>query len=290
MTIGICVKNAEKTIEETIQSILKQDFPHQLMEVIIVDDGSEDNTSILIEKCISKMNMYTCYIRQKWKGLGPSRNLIIRKARGKYILWVDGDMTLAADYVRKLVDFMNENPEVGIAKGRYGIPKKGKLLSFLENASFVAVDQICGLKPTVKPIGTGGSIYRVKALKDVDGFDESIRGVGEDFDVEQRIRDVGWLTCRGVNTFFYEKFRDSWKMLWKEYEWHGRGGYLLFKKKRLALYFMTPVAGFFAGAYYSKFAYKVTRRKSVFLLPIQHSFKRLAWCIGFIKSMSNRRA
>jgi len=43
-TIGVCVRNCEATIKEVINSIINQDFPHELMEVIIVDDGSEDRT------------------------------------------------------------------------------------------------------------------------------------------------------------------------------------------------------------------------------------------------------
>ena len=44
VTIGICVKNTEKTILDAINSILEQDYPTDLMEIIFVDDGSEDRT------------------------------------------------------------------------------------------------------------------------------------------------------------------------------------------------------------------------------------------------------
>lgn len=286
VTIGICVRNAGRTLEETIQSIVRQDFPHQHMEIIFVDDGSEDNTLSIIESWASKMDFSVKIHHHKWKGLGPSRNIIFREAKGDYILWVDGDMTLARDYIRKMLEFMDGNPKVGIVKGKYGVREKNNVVSYLENIAFVAADYLNAGRHTCKPIGIGGCIYRIEALKKAGGFDVNIQGVGEDFDVEQRIRNAGYLTIRGIGSEFYEMFRDSWKSLWKEYEWHGKGGlYIYIKyKNSLALYKLNPIAGFFAGVYYSLIAYKLTHRKIVFLLPIQYAFKRLAWFVGFSKS------
>ena len=44
VTVGMCVKNCAATIKEAIESVLNQDFPHELMELIIVDGNSEDET------------------------------------------------------------------------------------------------------------------------------------------------------------------------------------------------------------------------------------------------------
>lgn len=44
VTVGICVRNCENYIKDAINSILDQDFPHEFMELIFADDGSEDNT------------------------------------------------------------------------------------------------------------------------------------------------------------------------------------------------------------------------------------------------------
>ena len=50
VTLGVCVRNCEGYIEEAIGSIINQDFPHELMEMIFVDDGSEDDTLSIIHK------------------------------------------------------------------------------------------------------------------------------------------------------------------------------------------------------------------------------------------------
>ena len=44
VTIGVCARNCETTIGEAVESIIMQDYPHELIEVIFVDDGSTDGT------------------------------------------------------------------------------------------------------------------------------------------------------------------------------------------------------------------------------------------------------
>jgi len=286
VTVGVCVRDAASTIREAIESILVQDYPHKLIEVIFVDDGSKDKTISIIKEYASKMDMEVKIFHHKWRGLGYSRNIIVKNSSGKYIVWVDGDMILPKDHIRKQVEFMEKNPKVAIAKARYGIYDDNNLVALLEDAGFIAVDlKYGGESDRSRALGTGGTIYRVKALKDVGGFDDNITGVGEDMDVEYRIRDAGWQLYRATSAFFYERRRRRWKDLWDEGFWHGCGGYSIFCKNRKAvtLYKMTPLAGFFAGVWYSTIAYRALRRKIIFLLPIQYTLKRIAWCLGFIK-------
>lgn len=285
VTIGICVRNCEASIKEAIDSVLNQDFPHELMEVIFVDDGSEDRTLSVISDYVSRMNVKAKVFRNEWKGLGWARNVVVNNADGDYIIWVDGDMALPRDHVRKQVEFMQHNPKVGIAKARYGNYPAENLVAALENFAYMAVDFKYGGKATSKTLGTGGSIYRVKAVKQVGGFDECITGSGEDMDVEYRIRNTGWLLYIASPATFYERRRKTWKALWDEGFWHGYGMHYILRKNRgiVAVYKMSPPAGFIVGAWYSTIAYKIIRRKAVFLLPFQYAFRRIAWCFGFLK-------
>lgn len=285
VTIGICVRNSEASIKEAIDSVLNQDFPHELMEVIFVDDGSEDKTLSIIFDYIPRMNERAKVFHSEWKGLGWVRNVVVENARGVYIIWVDGDMILPRNHVRKQVEFMQQNPTVGIAKARYGVCAKQNLIAALENIVFMVFDFKYEGEVNPKVLGTGGSIYRVKAIKQVNGFDVRITGTGEDMDAEYRIRNAGWVLYRATPAVFYEMYRKTWKDLWDEEFWHGYGVHYLFKKNKgqLSLYRVAPPAAFAIGVWLSTIAYKLIRRKWVFLLPIQYTFKKIAWCLGFAK-------
>jgi len=285
VTIGLCVRNCETSIKEAISSILNQDFSHERMEVIFVDDGSKDRTLSIILDSIPGMDTQTKVFHGKWKGLGWVRNVVVDNAEGQYIIWVDGDMILPFDHVRKQVVFMQRNPRVGIAKARYGIHPGENLVAALENIVFLAFDFEYAGKANPKVLGTGGSIYRVSAIRHIGGFDSDITGTGEDMDAEYRIRNAGWLLYRATPATFYERCRKTWKDLWSEGFWHGYGVHYIFSKNRgqIVLYRMAPPVAFAVAAWLSTIAYKLTYQRWVFLLPIQYAFKRIAWCFGFAK-------
>lgn len=284
VTIGVCVRNCENFVENAIKSIAEQDFQNELMEIILVDDGSTDKTLAIIENQIRKLKLMTKVIHQEWKGLGVARNVVVNNSAGKYIVWVDGDMQLSRDFVRTQVEFMEKNPQVGVAKGSYGM-YPANIVSTLENIEFVTTNsrQMRRLDPN--PLGTGGSIYRVEAIKEVGGFNDSIKGSGEDADAEYRIRTAGWLLDT-TSAIFFEIRRDSWRSLWNEYLWHGKGGTGILKRKSFTSpYKLLPPVALLMESIRIVVAYKLTHRKIALLLPLHYVFKRAAWSAGLLQSL-----
>jgi len=288
VTIGICVKNREATIKEAIDSVIDQDFPHELIEVIFVDDGSDDKTLSIINGYVPRMDAQVKVFHHEWKGLGPSRNVVVNNAEGKYIIWVDGDMTLPKDHVRKQVEFMEQNSRVGIGKARYGFFREDSLVAVLENIPFVVYDSKLGPLDSKLP-GTGGAIYRVEAIRQVGGFDEKLKGTGEDQDAAFRAKKAGWRIGRS-SAIFYERRAQNWREVWKKWVWYGYGDYDLYCKNRniFAPLGMNPITGLIGGFLYLADAYRLTHRKFVLLLPFHLSFEMLAWCVGFTKRYKNR--
>lgn len=282
VTVGVCVRNSAATLREAIESILHQDYPHEFMEVIFVDDGSEDETLSITNSYVPKMDMKVKVFHHKWKGLGASRNVVVDNTDGDYIVWVDGDMILPRDHMRKQVEFMEQNSKVGIAKARYGMMTREGVVEVLENVPFMVYDSRDGSLDSKLP-GTGGSIHRVEAIRQVRGFDNEMKGVGEDQDVAFRIREAGWLIKRS-SAIFYERRVQTWHGVWKKWFWYGFGDYDLYCKNRniFSPFRMTPLAGFVNGFLYIADAYKLFRRKSVILLPFHFALEMTAWCTGFI--------
>lgn len=289
VTIGICVRNSEETIREAIDSVLIQDFPHELMEVIFVDDGSTDSTLSIISDCFQKMNMNVKIFHHEWKGLGASRNVVVDNADGDYIIWVDGDMILTKDYIKKQVEFMEEHPEVGIAKGTQSLESSQNLLATLELYSRAAsrIVDYNSKKGRLKAIGTGGSIYRSEAIRQVGGFDKNLCGYGEDWDAEIRVKAAGWEVCiTPVEFHDYERYKLSSKLLWRRYWLRGYHQYFFLNKYKglISLYKMLPSAAFISGLLYARIIYRRVNQKKAFFLPLQCYFKAVAWWVGFLKA------
>lgn len=105
VSIIVPVFNAEKYLEKCIESIVFQSYGD--IEVLLVDDGSTDNSSKICEF----YRLKDCRIKvfhQQNKGVSAARNCGLRNASGEYIMFVDSDDYLEADAVEKVVH-ANEN-------------------------------------------------------------------------------------------------------------------------------------------------------------------------------------
>ena len=289
VTVGLVVRNCEDFITEAIDSVIAQDFPHELMDLIIVDGNSEDKTLSILKQSLEKESLKHRIFCEN-EGLGRARQIVVDNASGDYIVWVDGDMVISKDFVRKQVDFMDHTPEAGIAKGKYGLIPGANLLATLEIYSRAASKMVnFNAKATsrFKSLGTSGCIYRVKAVRQAGGFDENIKGYGEDLDAEIRVRDAGWsLFVNNVTYRDYERHGITVRGLWLKYLRRGYDMHHFAHKNKgvVSLHKMLPPATFLGGLFHSVTVYKLTHRKAAFLLPIQCALKSTAWCLGFVRS------
>lgn len=101
VSIVIPVYNAEKYIHECIDSLLRQTYPY--FEVICVDDGSTDN-SLIILKEYQESDSRIRVISQKNQYAGVARNNGMRMATGKYLLFLDSDDFFCEDMLEHLVE------------------------------------------------------------------------------------------------------------------------------------------------------------------------------------------
>jgi len=106
VSIIIPAYNAERYIDEAVTSALRQEYPNK--EIIVIDDGSEDETPRRILAYREKGSVR--YIRQENKGLSAARNLGIRTAQGKYIALLDSDDAFLPDKINFQVEALENNP------------------------------------------------------------------------------------------------------------------------------------------------------------------------------------
>jgi len=287
VTVGLCVKNSEKEVGTALDSLVKQDFPHELMKLVVVDEVSTDKTLSVVKNFVSKMDIKTEIFSSGGRGLAASRQIAVDNAEGDYIVWVDDDLVLKKDFVRNHVEFMEKNPNVGAANATL-TPIGKTLVDTLEAIGMLLV------KPNPKSIGTVGAVYRLKAIKQVGGFDINIKGAGEDHDISHRMKESGWaLRNRKFGSsespeFHYGNPPTTWKALWNRYFWYGYGEHFLFHKfetarariQRLQL----PPLALWIGFNFSCRIYQITHKKMVFLLPLHYFFRSIAGCFGFLRA------
>ena len=290
VTIGICVRNGENMLPAAVDSIINQDFPAEQLQIIFVDDGSTDKTPQIIQGYLQFFVGRAKFFKTSWMGLGHARNLIVKEADGEFILFVDADEILTKGYVKAQVEALKKSPQVAITAGIFKtIP--GNMVLSLEVAPYIVNQKNYGkprglLWKNDKLIGTGGTTFRTKAIKQAGGFDESIKGAGEDTDLILRIKKAGWLLQPNMAELYeLHSGLSKPKDLWKKYFWYGYGCQKSYRQtgSAFSLPRMTPIAGFVTGMFYSFPAYKFLYQKQVFLLPLHFGFKHVAWTFGFMK-------
>jgi glycosyltransferase involved in cell wall biosynthesis len=107
--------NYGRFIEEAIDSVLSQDFPEHQMEVLVVDDGSTDDTAERVRKYGSRVQ----YLYKPNGGQASAFNFGFAKARGEIIALLDGDDYWLPRKLRRIVEAFEKNPEVGMVYHPY---------------------------------------------------------------------------------------------------------------------------------------------------------------------------
>ena len=98
--------NVERYVISCINSIVHQDYKN--IEIIPVDDGSKDNTGALLDE-LAKQDDRICPIHKLNGGVSSARNMGIEAATGDYIVFVDGDDYIAADYTDYMLSMIANN-------------------------------------------------------------------------------------------------------------------------------------------------------------------------------------
>lgn len=112
VSIIIPVYNAERFIERCISSVLNQTYKR--MEVIIINDGSLDDTLLLCNK-YKEQDQRIQVINQLNKGVAATRNVGLKNVTGDYVLFVDADDWIEPNMVERLLEALNGQDAVDIA-------------------------------------------------------------------------------------------------------------------------------------------------------------------------------
>ena len=116
--------NQGRFIEETILSVLNQDYPN--IEYMVMDGGSTDNTLEILKKYSNRIIWFS----ENDKGQSDAINKGFRLAKGEVIAWLNSDDTYLTGAIRKAVDYLyNINPDAKFVYGEgYHVSENGEIL------------------------------------------------------------------------------------------------------------------------------------------------------------------
>lgn len=115
-SIIIPTYNRKDFIVEAIQTVLQQTYPH--FEVIVIDDGSTDNTKEGIETRFGMHSQVRYYYRENQER-GAARNFGMREAKGNYAVFFDSDDWMKPHYLETLNKVIEENPGIFMLAAKY---------------------------------------------------------------------------------------------------------------------------------------------------------------------------
>ncbi len=202
VSVIIPTYNRAKFLPRALESVLRQTYRD--FEIIIVDDGSTDNTKEIVESYINlqtrqPVNPLTIrYVYQENKGPGAARNTGIKQARGEYIAFLDSDDMWSQERLEKTVNYIEIHNFDWVCTASYRVMEtngekekepyyiqsdfldsSGKELNLLKNGLFFF---------SSVPIYLISLLIRKNCFEKVGFFDETFR-IGEDFDMFLRFEE-----------------------------------------------------------------------------------------------------
>lgn len=194
ISIVVVTKNEEKHIKDCLESLMRLEYPKGKYEIIVVDGNSTDKTREIVEKYLVKL------IIDKEGGLANSRNIGIESAKGDYVASTDADCVVKEDWLKNLVDSIQEASKDVVAVG-------GPNLIFEDDAPFAKL--VGYMQETFFGSGGAPQSYRINKSKYVfsihncnilykksilireGGFDDRFN-VGEDAELNFRLGQKGY--------------------------------------------------------------------------------------------------
>ena len=180
VSVIIPVFNGAHCIHMAVQSVLAQTYKD--LEVIIIDDGSTDETKARLSPWIQAGKIH--YFYQENKGLAAARNAGIRQARGKLLKFLDHDDFIFPEQIERQVLSLNDNPDNFISVTNYEVEFQNRNKKYIDIWFGDQNQLIRFIENNIGPVHA--MLVPRKVIETVGGFDERLSAC-EDWDLWLRL-------------------------------------------------------------------------------------------------------
>ena len=180
-SVIIPLYNKAPYVRKALDSVLSQSFVD--FEIIVVDDGSSDNSYDVAKERLSDSHVEYKLIRQNNAGVSTARNNGVAASKGDYLCFLDADDWWAPTYLERMDSFVREYPEAGIYGTNYYYVKNGRSQVCVTTAEtgYINYCRVYAEKLQM-PLWTGAVCVPRHVFDEMGGFRAHLR-LGEDFDL-----------------------------------------------------------------------------------------------------------
>jgi len=197
VSIIIPTYNHKEILREALEFLFNQSYPKENYEIVIVDDGSTDGTEKMINSLSPPCRLV--YLHQDRKGPAIARNLGIKNARGKIIVFIDSDIFSSPDFINEHVKFHRRFGDVVVSGPTVRTDKLKDVFSDIKRRKFR--ESLAWSGPSL--ITSNLSVKKEFLLK-VGGFDGEFVGMGwHDWELGLRLKKLGLEVKRNVEAIVY---------------------------------------------------------------------------------------
>jgi O-antigen biosynthesis protein len=219
VSIIVCSYNGGSTLASCLDSLGKLNYPDY--EVILVDDGSTDDTSY-----IAAQFPWVRYIHQSNQGLSHARNTGAGAAKGDVFAYTDSDCMVDPDWLYYLIGTLVSGDYAGVGGPNITPPAKNWIQACVAAAPggpshVLLTDVVAEHIP-----GCNMAFYRW-AFEGVGGFDTEYRKAGDDVDFCWRIQQAGWVVAFSPTAIVWHYRRFTLRAFLKQQEGYGEAESLL---------------------------------------------------------------
>ena len=218
MTVSFCViaYNEENAISSLFTDICNQDYPHEKMEIVLVNAMSTDSTRELMETFAKEDNgFYQVIVRDNPKRIQAAGwNVAIQAATCDIVIRIDAHTMIPSDFVSQSIRCLTNGEDV-VGGPRPNITEEDtpwkQTLLLAETSMFgssIAVYRKGKQRSYVKSVFHGA--YRREVFEKAGLFNEKL-GRTEDNEMHYRIRKAGYRICYDPQIISYQHTRNSWK-------------------------------------------------------------------------------
>ncbi len=218
ISVLVCSHNGSSTIRDTMESLLKLDYPNY--EVIVVNDGSKDNLPEIVSEYPFRL------INTVNNGLSTARNIAMRNAVGEIVAYIDDDAYPDPQWLRYLAYAYHTSTHSAIGGPNIAPDDDGNIATCVANAPGGPVHVLINDEIAEHIPGCNMSFKR-DVLLEIGGFDPVYRAAGDDVDICWRIQHTGRTIGFHPAALVWHHRRNSIKTYWKQQKGYGKAEALL---------------------------------------------------------------